>query len=198
MDNKITEEEEIKEMIDNFRFEEFLNPPKDSKKALGAWLIITDEQCVMGYNDHNGEGYHSDSIRKAFCKVLDEEKYSPFVTPSYTQSQYIIGTMMSAPQKSYILFRIDRLEEISSNQLKLLEKFQEKYNDLIEKRSLELHESVVLFEHKGMEIPGYNLDTFYNYLSKRKKINDNKVFLPDRNKIGQITLEKEKRKEKKF
>jgi hypothetical protein len=84
------------------------------------------------------------------------------------------------------------LKEVTPNQIKLLEKFKNEYNHLVEKKSQELHQGIVLLERNGMEIASNNFDTLYNYLNQKEKINAEKKLPPDINIIGQIVLEEEK------
>lgn len=183
---------ELNKMMENFDFESFMNPPESEDRLLGGWLIITDNQYVMGYNDFDGMGYHGDSIRRALCEIFDEGRYSQFGSPSFVNKNFIIGTMMSGQDNMYILFDLNQLRSITPNQYKLFEEFKNKYNDIIKRKSIILGNNTVFYENNGTEVVSKDLDLVSYVLCQ--KIDENKKLPKDVEIIGE-TLEKKSSKE---
>ena len=186
---------ELKKMIETFDFDNFLNPPEEQSEVFGGWVIITDTQCAVGYNDYDGLGYHGDSVRRALCEILDVGRYSHLVTPTVSQSNYLIGTMMAGANTAYILFPLDNIGSITPNQLKLFEKFKEEYNKVIENKSEVLHQGIVKIEKEKVEYVTKNLNILYEVLSGM--VDENKMIPEDVNVIGK-TLYKVLSKEEKM
>ena len=158
---------EVEKMVSSFDFATFLNPKEGNQENYGAIIIITDKQYIIAYNDYDGLGYHGDSIRKILCEIYQEDRFSPIVTPSFVKENFIIGTMMSGPNMTYLLFNLERLKEITPNQFKLFEELEKKYNDLIKKKAEEKNESIVIFTEEGMEFATKDFELLEKALEKR-------------------------------
>ena len=183
---------EIYKMIGSFDFKEYLNVNQKTDNTICGWVIITDSQCVMGYTNHDGLGFHLVSISMAFQLLLQEDEYSPLVSPRFTYKNYIIGFMMSGKDSNYILFDFDQLGQATPNQKKLFLKMAEEYDEMIENRSKELGEGMVIVKANQEEHVGNNLSFAANYL----KVDDEKQIPYDFCNVGQFLLENNKIKVK--
>ncbi len=179
---------EVYHMIDSFNFNDFLNSKKDNNTTIGAWIIVTDSQCILGYTDYEGLGYHSDSLMKTFQILLHEDRYSPLVSPRFTNQNYLIGIMMSGSAANYILFDLDQVNTITPNQKKLFDEMASKYDEVVKNKAKELGQDIVIVKSNDVEYTGDNLSFISDYL----KVNEDKQIPYDFCNIGQLYLDTNK------
>lgn len=180
---------DVIEMINNFNLKTFLSARKRGD-SIGGFLLFTDKQCVMGYNDKRGRGSHVQAFANAFAKIMDLNEmdfHQMTELDMKTDEDYIKARLVNLSDRAYMAFNLGLLESITPNQLALFEEFKDKYNDIIRFYSHYYGMPVV-----NVIIPGYltfesnDLDKLYDYL---KTIVDDKKELPlDCNIIGKISL----------
>ena len=180
---------EVVEMINNFNLKTFLEGRKLGD-SIGGYLLITDNQCVMGYNGKRGRDAHVQAFASAISLIndlgeLDFHKMMQLDIDS--DKEYIKARLVNLGDRSYIAFNFGLLENITPNQLELFELFKNQYNDIIKFYS----------HYYGMPminviIPGYltfesnDLEEIYNYL--KTIVNYQKELPQDKNIIGKIVL----------
>lgn len=174
--------DEVRKMIDNFNMEEFLQLDSVQKQLYGAWIIITDNQYVVGNNENDKLGYHADSIRKVLCEIFDVDRYHKIVTPTYSKNNFIIGTLISSFDMADILFSINDLDGITPNQLLLFEKFMDEYNDIVKNKSSELGRRLVSFSIDGVIYSTEDFSILHDVLLR--KVDKYKEIPQDINIIG--------------
>lgn len=181
---------DAKEMIDAFDMAEFLTINDDLEKSNGAFLIITDNQCILSYTKDYGMGYHYESIGNALCEITGEEKDMETIPILYSESleKYIIARIINEPGIEYFILEIGNLKSITPNQLELWKRFMEEYNDIIQLFSEKLEKPFVLVEINGEEKQYYDLEPVEEYLETL--VDENKKIPEDCKIIGTILTER--------
>lgn len=184
---------DAKEMIDAFHMEEFLTDSDDLDYTNGAFLIITDSQCIVSYNKDHGRGLHVESMANALFEIWGREKDEddiPYIFPE-SEKRNIMASMVNEPGMSYIIFHFKYLESISRNQLELFRLFVDKYNDLFKKHAMDSIDSFTVYMENEVENEYHDLEDVYQYLEKI--VDYDKTMIEDKVILGEV-LEKGYRK----
>lgn len=155
-----------KEMIDAFHMEEFLIDSEDMDRSNGAFLIITDNQCILSYNKDYGKGLHIESMGNALFEIWGREKdidELPFIFPE-SEKINIMASLVNEPGMSYIVFHLKYLKSITSNQLSLFKQFLDQYNELFLKKTRESIDSFTVYMETDYEQEYHELKDVYQYL----------------------------------
>ena len=180
---------EVVEMINNFNLKTFLEGRKLGD-SIGGYLIITDNQCVMGYNGRRGREAHVQAFASAISLIndlgeLDFHKMMQLDMDS--DKKYIKARLVNFGDRAYIEFNLGLLESITPNQLELFEQFKNQYNDTFKFYSYYYGMPMINAAIQGLlTLQSNDLEEVYRYL---KTIVDYQKELPqDKNIIGKIVL----------
>ncbi len=179
---------DAREMIDAFDMDEFLKEDEE-KENNGAFLLITDGQCVLSYTGSLGKGYHYEAVGNALCEIYGEDKTMEAIPYLYgeSDSNNIMARLINEQGIVYIMFDLSHLKSITPNQLKLFEMFMEEYNDYFGAFSLKIEEPFVLYDIDGEESSSDDLTEVYEYL--KSIVDEKKKVRKDKNIIGKIVLD---------
>lgn len=156
---------DIKKMVDDFSFYDFLEQTRATKKDNGAFLVVTDKQYILGYNANYGMGSHQQSFAKCEAELEGGKKIG-----IYTDCV----ALASKCEKSFITAKI-LFEYVGEN-----ENYQPKYDGriifMLEDRKITPEQMKVfekLYEDIGQEINSisskYPFTICFSYIDKEGK-----------------------------
>ena len=137
---------DIKEMIDNFDYYDYLINLNNQDRN-NAFLIITDKQYIIGYNQNYGEGIHN----HAFARCMKDLKGGGTILQKEEKeltseciNNYLTGRLTYEDNRKYILFNLTtgdktiKNKNISPKQYEVFKMFYDDYNERIKNSSIEV------------------------------------------------------------
>ena len=196
---------DLKPLIDNFDFLEFIN--NTTNNDYGAFLVITNNQYIIGYNSGYGLGTH----RVAFARVMKD-----ILTGGQIKSEQEINKLYQECTKKFLTsritydykgrnengiplytgalyFKMPETNTITKEQFEVFKQFYEDYDKEIKLiiRKYGINKFNVQYEYidnegtKTMKITS-SLDELYEYLESY--VDENKILeLSNENIIGTIS-----------
>ena len=203
---------DVKEMIDNFSLEDFFLS-KDNTIEKEAFLLITNNQYILGYSKSYGFGDYNEAISNCIREIYELKQFT-YRREIDNISDIIKGNFITAKMSNsekngvYLYFNVNECNNISENQLQLFKDFFDKYNDTIREYSDKKGYPVVRYylPNNRSYVNDYGFvedETFYesNDLTSvlevfEKKTDCNKVVPEENIIIGEKIKSKEKNKVK--
>ena len=188
---------DVSDMIQAFDFEKFILQNNSFNWENGAYLIITDNQLIMGYTRDFGKGPHEHAIANAVRVIngfdfFDSTK-DTFRVDYDTNKEYIKARILNEKLTGkLILFDLYKLKSISENQYKLFEYFYEKYNEVIKRASVDNDTIVHFSNNKFQSFASDDLTLMKEYL--KTIIDYDKEIKKDKKIIG-ISIEEIEKKD---
>lgn len=126
---------DVKEMVDIFSLEDFILS-KDNRIEKEAFLLITDNQYILGYSKGLGFGDYNEAISNSIKDIygLKDFSYRREIDniSDIIKGNFITAKLVNSEKRGIsILFNIDECDKISENQMELFKEFYNKYNDII-------------------------------------------------------------------
>ena len=176
---------DVKRMIDEFDLEKFLAATHSFNWEHGAYLLISDNQLILGYNRDYGRDKHEYAIAHAIRIIRDldyfDSEKDTFRLDYKTNNEFIKARLLNEELSGrLILFDLYKLESITRNQYILFEYFCDKYNDLVKQISLSSEPIVHYSTNKSQSFTCNDLETVKEYL---KTIVDDEKHLEEDQKI---------------
>jgi len=205
---------DVKEMVDSFSLEDFFIS-EDNKIEREAFLLITDNQYILGYSKSFGYGEFNEAISNTIREIygLKNFKYRREIEniSDIIKGNFITAKIDSSKRNGiYIEFNINECSRISENQFSLFKDFFDEYNDIIKMYSMNFGYPLVKYylpndntyvNDFGIvnEETCYESDDLTGILEILKtKVDENKV-VPEENKIiGNIVKRQVKSKIKEY
>ena len=205
---------DVKEMVDSFSLEDFLLS-KDNRIEKEAFLLITNNQSILGYTKSFGYGEYNEAVSNSIREIygLKNFVYRREIDNiiDITKGNFITAELSNSKRNGvYLSFHLDECNSISENQLELFKDFYDKYNEIIKMSSLNLGYPLVRYylpnKNPYVNDFGYvedeicydsnDLDDVLKILSE--KVDSNKT-IPDEDKIiGDVLQKKTKVKKSSY
>lgn len=188
---------DICEMIDNFNFYDFIKNKKEDNN--GAFLIITDNQYIIGYNSDYGKGSHKSSLARAYKEINGGGKIQSTEKEELIKNcsnDFITARITYDKEGSYILFNLTEGEKfisnkkISNSQLEVFKMFYEDYNEILKSIPIEINFHYEL-NGKSAGHTTNNLDEILLYLNKF--VDNEKEEIIDKKIIGKRKIDNNKK-----
>jgi len=198
---------ELAPLIDNFTFYDFINNTKKNKRNLqenGGFLIITNNQYIIGYTAGFGVGTHLSAFSRAMKDMMgggdihnlkDAITLDSLCSKNYITArivyEYLFDDEHGRPRYNGTLnFMLSGLEyKITPEQFEVFKEFYNDYNEDIEYVTTKCGLDNFCVRYGYLDSDGNtkynvsgNLDMFYNYLSKN--IDDFKEIIEEEKIIG--------------
>lgn len=197
---------DIEPLIENFTFYDFITTAEKSKEELtdhGAFLIITNNQYIIGYNAGFGVGAHAPAFARAILALNGKKDQN---ISGHNEASILGGSMDNQYVKARILYEccghnengrpiysgkihfslIPLGSKITPNQFETFKDFYNDYNDDIKYMS-QKYDFSVCFCYKDENGKTQNsitkdLDALYNYLAEN--IDYNRIITEETTIIG--------------
>lgn len=185
---------DLDELTNNFNFYDYCSDAKygEGDKDACAFLVISDNQCILGYNSNFGDGghifsfalvdnliYHSGRNISKYDEVMKyaKELSSRCITARiiYNKNKNSINSHQSS-SSGYMNFDLMN-KKISSDQFKMFEKFYEKYNEDLEYVCKKFNFKIYFYYRKNEKLfcdENINLDDVYEYMKNNIDYNKEK------------------------
>lgn len=189
-------------LIENFTFYDFVTiAKKEQLEDHGGFLVITNNQYIIGYNAGFGSGTHQSAFART---IVDINNYSKRKITSDQDAitlyrkcalNYITARITYEKNKGHITFNLNNFGgKITREQFETFKDFYNDYNEDI-KWITKRYDFAVVFYYtdkfgKKQRIETDNLDELYNYFEQN--IDYNKVIEEE-----QIIIGKERKNRKK-
>ena len=183
----------ITPLINDFSFLDFITMCKPHSGDHGGFVVITDNQYIIGYNSEFGSGTHAASFARVMKEIkgggpittiqdahkLSSDCQKNFITASIDyEDTYVDDGLLNVTKSGSIHFSLpgDR-KTINPKQFEVFKKFYDDYNlelsILIRKYGItKFHVSFTYVEDdKKKKIVSENLDDLYEYLESHIDLN---------------------------
>lgn len=199
---------DVEEMVNSFSLEDFLIPQKNSVQK-DAFLLVTDNQYVLGYSKCNGVGDFKEAVSNSVREIygLRDFTYRREIdrVSEFVLSNFITASIVNSQKAGvYLAFNIKQCGKISEKQLEMFKQFYDKYNEKIKLFSEKLGYPIVKYSlpSKSPRIDDYgnviediyydstSLDELLSLFQSRTKVD--KVCPTDGKIIGETIVEKNK------
>ena len=188
----------IREMIDKFNFYDYISNINNCERN-GAFLIITDQQYVLGYNSGLGEGSHNAALARAYKEINGGgkiENSEKIILTNNCYKDYITARISYEKDGKFIIFNLTEGEKnienkkISYSQLETFKMFYDDYNNFIKSTPIEVDFHYTI-NKKSIGHTSSNLDELLLILNKF--VDEEKEEIIDKKIIGKAKKDNNKK-----